>query len=101
MSSRLIALIPAYNEAQRIGDVIARTRPHVEEVVVVDDGSVDDTAMVAEKAGAKVLRHEQRAEPSPPRWAILDVPMPSSPYYWMPTASMIPPRSRSSWKRPG
>ena len=59
MSSRLIALIPAYNEAQRIGDVIARTRPHVEEVVVVDDGSVDDTAMVAEKAGAKVLRHEQ------------------------------------------
>jgi len=59
MSSRLIALIPAYNEAVRIGDVIARTGAHVDEVVVIDDGSVDDTAMVAEKAGAKVLRHKQ------------------------------------------
>jgi glycosyltransferase involved in cell wall biosynthesis len=59
MSSRLIALIPAYNEAARVGDVIAKTRPHVDEVVVIDDGSGDDTAVVAEKAGAKVLRHEQ------------------------------------------
>jgi glycosyltransferase involved in cell wall biosynthesis len=59
MSRRLIALIPAYNEAARIGDVIARTRAHVDEVVVIDDGSVDDTAMIAEKAGAKVLRHKQ------------------------------------------
>jgi glycosyltransferase involved in cell wall biosynthesis len=59
MSSRLIALIPAYNEAARIGDVVAKTRTHVDEVVVIDDGSVDDTAGVAEKAGAKVLRHER------------------------------------------
>ena len=59
MSSRLIALIPAYNEAARVGDVIARTRRHVDEVVVIDDGSADDTKAVAENAGAKVLRHEQ------------------------------------------
>jgi len=59
MSSRLIALIPAYNEAARIGDVVARTRAHVDEIMVIDDGSVDDTAVIAEKAGAKVLRHEQ------------------------------------------
>lgn len=59
MSSRLIALIPAYNEAARVGEVVTKTRQHVNEVVVIDDGSGDDTAMVAEKAGAKVLRHEQ------------------------------------------
>ena len=59
MSNWLIALIPAYNEAARVGDVVARTRPHVNEVVVIDDGSDDDTAAVAEKAGARVLRHER------------------------------------------
>jgi len=59
MNSRLIALIPAYNESARVGDVVARTRPHVDEVVVIDDGSDDDTAVVAEKAGARVLRHER------------------------------------------
>jgi glycosyltransferase involved in cell wall biosynthesis len=59
MSSRLIALIPAYNEAERIGDVVKLARPHVDEVVVVDDGSVDDTIGVAERAGARVLRHQQ------------------------------------------
>ncbi len=59
MTSRLIALIPAYNEGARVGEVVVRTRQHVDEVVVIDDGSADDTAAVAEKAGAKVLRHPQ------------------------------------------
>jgi glycosyltransferase involved in cell wall biosynthesis len=59
MSSRVIALIPAYNEAARIGEVVAKTRGRVDEVVVIDDGSADDTGAVAERAGAKVLRHEQ------------------------------------------
>jgi glycosyltransferase involved in cell wall biosynthesis len=59
MSPRLIALIPAYNEATRVGEVVAKTREHVDEVVVIDDGSADDTTAVAEKAGATVLRHEQ------------------------------------------
>jgi len=59
MTSRLIALIPAYNEAARVGDVVAKARDHADEVIVIDDGSVDDTAAVGEKAGAKVLRHEQ------------------------------------------
>ncbi len=54
----IIALIPAYNEAAHVGDVITATRQHLDQVVVVDDGSVDDTAAVAERAGAKVLRHE-------------------------------------------
>ena len=59
MTHRVIALIPAYNEAARVGEVVARARRHVDEVVVIDDGSNDGTAAVAEKAGAKILRHEQ------------------------------------------
>ena len=59
MSSRCIALIPAYNEAERIGDVVRLAGRHVDEVVVVDDGSVDDTAAVAERAGATILRHQE------------------------------------------
>jgi glycosyltransferase involved in cell wall biosynthesis len=59
MIGRVIALIPAYNEATRVGEVVARARQQVDEVVVIDDGSNDGTAAAAEKAGARVLRHEQ------------------------------------------
>jgi glycosyltransferase involved in cell wall biosynthesis len=52
---KIIALIPGYNEAERIGAVIEAARTFLE-VVVVDDGSSDDTARVAEAAGATVLR---------------------------------------------
>jgi len=53
---KVIAGIPAYNEAACIGEVIRKTLPHVDEVIVADDGSVDDTARVAETAGATVVR---------------------------------------------
>ncbi len=59
MTRRVIALIPAYNEAARVGEVVARARRHVDEVIVIDDGSDDGTAASAEKAGARALRHEQ------------------------------------------
>jgi glycosyltransferase involved in cell wall biosynthesis len=52
----VIAGIPAYNEAECIGEVIRKARPHVDEVIVADDGSVDDTTRVAETAGATVVR---------------------------------------------
>lgn len=50
-------VIPAFNEAGRVGSVVERLRKHVPDVVVVDDGSSDQTAAVAEKAGAAVIRH--------------------------------------------
>lgn len=52
-----VAVIPAYNEATQIADVIKNTSAFVDRVVVVDDGSRDDTASVARKAGATVIQH--------------------------------------------
>jgi glycosyltransferase involved in cell wall biosynthesis len=51
---RLLALIPAYNEGQRVAQVIAGACEHLP-VLVVDDGSKDDTAAQAESAGATVI----------------------------------------------
>ncbi len=55
LPTTLLALIPAYNEAQRIGPVVTGVLAYLP-VLVVDDGSRDDTAQVAETAGATVLR---------------------------------------------
>lgn len=54
---KIIAVIPAYNEGKRIGPVVAGTKKVVDRVIVVDDGSTDDTARVAESSGATVVRH--------------------------------------------
>ena len=60
MSCSLI--IPAYNEAGRIAAVVksALACQLVAEVLVVDDGSSDDTACEAEALGVRVLRHGVR-----------------------------------------
>ena len=52
---KIIALIPAYNEANRISDVISEALSYVP-VIVVDDGSSDDTVSVSLSAGAQVIR---------------------------------------------
>ncbi len=52
-----ICIIPAYNEAQHISEVINRVRPFVDEIVVVDDHSKDETALLARQAGVTVLSH--------------------------------------------
>lgn len=52
------AVIPAFNEETRVGEVVRRALAHVDEVVVVDDGSADGTSRVAAAAGARVVRLE-------------------------------------------
>jgi glycosyltransferase involved in cell wall biosynthesis len=54
-SLNILALIPAYNEAERIGKVVAGAKNYLP-VLVVDDGSSDSTAKTAEKEGAIVLQ---------------------------------------------
>ncbi len=55
---RIIVGMPAYNEARYIGSLVLQTKKYAGEVVVVDDGSADGTAGIAEMAGATVVRHE-------------------------------------------
>lgn len=50
-------LIPAYNEAKIIGDVISKIGRLGLDVMVVDDGSTDETAARAKEAGASVIKH--------------------------------------------
>lgn len=60
-SSRVVVVIPAKDEAQRIAATVraALQIPDVGAVVVVDDGSTDDTAAVALAAGAQVTSHQR------------------------------------------
>ena len=57
--SDISVVIPAYNEADSIANIVAAMASVASwrEIIVVDDGSVDDTAARAEGAGAKVVRH--------------------------------------------
>ena len=55
----LCALIAAFNEEAHIADVVKGTALHASPVVVVDDGSTDNTAARARDAGAIVIRSEQ------------------------------------------
>ncbi|HWL00854.1 MAG TPA: glycosyltransferase family 2 protein [Microbacteriaceae bacterium] len=50
-------VVPLYNEAAVIADVIEHVLPVFPNVVCVDDGSTDDSAALAESAGAVVVRH--------------------------------------------
>jgi len=53
---RVCALIPAFNEAGHIDEVVRGAGKHVQEVVLIDDGSCDGTAEIARAAGAICLR---------------------------------------------
>ncbi len=55
---RIIVGVPAYNEEQFIGEIVRKASVFADEVIVVDDGSTDNTYQVAEAAGALVIRHE-------------------------------------------
>ena len=59
LASDVVIGIPAYNEADTVGDVVRAARDPAVDVLVVDDGSDDRTAAVAADAGATVLQHEE------------------------------------------
>ena len=55
--ARVVAVVPAFNEARTIAAVVSRVRPYTSSVCVVDDGSTDGTADAACAAGAEVVRN--------------------------------------------
>jgi glycosyltransferase involved in cell wall biosynthesis len=61
VTPRVAALVPAYEAAASVGQVVEGTRAVLPDVVVVDDGSRDATGAVARAAGATVLRQEPNA----------------------------------------
>jgi len=56
---QIIACIPAYNEEKSIGKIVKKTLHYVDEVVVCDDGSTDNTSSESKSAGAKLIRHDK------------------------------------------
>jgi glycosyltransferase involved in cell wall biosynthesis len=60
LPDEIVALIPGYQEGPRIVAVVEAARAHLP-VIVVDDGSTDDTAAAAEAAGATVIRQLSNA----------------------------------------
>jgi len=53
----VMVAMPAYNEQDRVGATVAAVKPFADVVVVVDDGSKDNTIAAAEEAGAVIIRH--------------------------------------------
>jgi glycosyltransferase involved in cell wall biosynthesis len=59
VSERYVVIIPAFNAAGTIGDVVRAAKQQTRDVVVIDDGSTDKTPVVARAAGASVVQHPQ------------------------------------------
>jgi glycosyltransferase involved in cell wall biosynthesis len=55
----IVAVIPCLNEARYIGNVVTSTRKYIDKIIVINDGSTDDTANNAQKAGAIVIEHKK------------------------------------------
>jgi len=54
---KVLAAIPCYNTELHITDIISQTKKYVDQVIVIDDGSHDNTAEIARAAGALVISH--------------------------------------------
>ncbi len=97
-------VIPAYNEAATIADIVRRARQQVDWVMVVDDGSGDDSAARAEAAGATVLRQLENQGKGASLWRGMrhaiergaEAVIP-----WTPTASIVRRIFPSCWPRTG
>jgi glycosyltransferase involved in cell wall biosynthesis len=60
ITMKICAIIPAFNEASAIGDVVKGVKRFGVDAIVVDDGSSDETHIVAGRAGAHVIRNRRR-----------------------------------------
>ena len=63
MEPKAVAAIPCHNEERFIADIVRSVQKYVHQVVVIDDGSADDTSRSAEAAGALVVRHHTNKGP--------------------------------------
>lgn len=66
---RFCVVIPAYNEATTIREVVARTLAFCERVIVVDDGSTDGTAQALARLPMTVLRHDSNRGKAAALWS--------------------------------
>ena len=57
INMKTIVIVPAFNEQAAIGGVVQKSLQYVDDVLVVDDGSSDDTSQIASEAGASILKH--------------------------------------------
>ncbi len=55
----VLVAVPAYNEAATIGDVVANALDVSDDLLIVDDGSDDETGRIAAEAGAAVIEHDR------------------------------------------
>ncbi|NQU73389.1 MAG: glycosyltransferase family 2 protein [Candidatus Omnitrophica bacterium] len=58
---RICVIMPAHNEAKAIGDLIKSINPYVGDVLIVDDGSTDETERISREAGASVIGFKKNA----------------------------------------
>ncbi len=56
---RVSVVIPAYNESATICEVINECRQFCDEIIIVDDGSINDTVKIAKNKSATVICHEK------------------------------------------
>lgn len=56
--TKIVALLPSYNEEVALGSIILRTKKYVDNVIVIDDGSYDKTSEIAKLAGADLIKHK-------------------------------------------
>lgn len=54
---KTVVIIPAFNEQAAIASVVEKSLQYADDVLVIDDGSSDNTSEIAKNAGASVLNH--------------------------------------------
>lgn len=57
INMKSIVIIPALNEQAAIGSIVKRSLEYADDVLVIDDGSDDNTSRIASEAGARVIKH--------------------------------------------